>query len=146
MKERKVKERKKPHKAAVTAVLIILVIAAAAVVINLSENSGSTISETEKERIESQPGVKVTGENEIEVDLEEITKIEDEQEIKKEEAQKKVTDELGEGSQIKTTELKKNEDKYYWIIYAQTKGGDLYQIWVDAQKGEIFLKQKESEL
>ena len=88
-------------------------------------------TEEEKARMEAQTGVTVTEEGE-----EAAVK------IKREEAENLVLEQLGQGAQIETSGLREYEGVKYWVIRA-SKGGEVRQVWLDADNGEEFINQRE---
>lgn len=99
-------------------------------------------TEEEKERIESQTGVTVTEEGTVQVDIGAIQAEEESMPISQEEAAEIVIKELGDGSEIESMNVREEQDKYYWAVRA-IKGGEAYQVWIDAETGETFINQKE---
>ena len=99
-------------------------------------------TEEEKERIESQTGVTVTEEGTVQVDIGAIQEEEESMPISREEAAELVIKELGDGSEIESMNVREEQDKYYWAARA-IKGGEVHQVWIDAETGEIFINQKE---
>lgn len=99
-------------------------------------------TEEEKERIESQTGVTVTEDGNVQVDIGEIQAEEERMTISREKAADLVIKELGDGSEVESMSVREEQDKYYWAARA-IKGGEAYQVWIDAETGETFINQKE---
>lgn len=99
-------------------------------------------TEEEKERIESQTGVTVTEEGTVQVDIGAVQAEEESMPISREEAEELVIKELGSGSEIESMSVREEQDKHYWAARA-IKGGEVHQVWIDAETGETFINQKE---
>ena len=92
-------------------------------------------TEEEKARMEAQTGVTVTEEGVVEIEEAAVK-------IKREEAENLVLEQLGQGAQIETSGLREYEGVKYWVIRA-SKGGEVRQVWLDADNGEEFINQRE---
>ena len=99
-------------------------------------------TDEEKQRIESQTGVTVTEDGTVQVDIGEIQVEEESMKISREEATELVIKEAGDGTEVESMSVRKEQDKYYWAARA-IKGGEAYQVWIDAETGETFINQKE---
>lgn len=99
-------------------------------------------TEEEKARVEAQTGVTVTEEGVMEINVGEILSEEASVKIKREEAENLVLEQLGEGAQIETSGLREYEGVKYWVVRA-SKGGEVRQVWLDADNGEEFINQTE---
>lgn len=99
-------------------------------------------TEEEKARVEAQIGVTVTEEGAMEIDVGAILSEEASVKIKREEAENLVLERLGEGAQIETAGLREYEGVKYWVVRAG-KGGEVCQVWLNADNGEEFINQTE---
>lgn len=99
-------------------------------------------TEEEKARMEAQTGVTVTEEGVMEIDVGAILSEEAAVKIKREEAENLVLEQLGQGAQIETSGLREYEGVKYWVVRA-SKGGEVRQVWLDADNGEEFINQRE---
>ena len=99
-------------------------------------------TDEEKQRIESQTGVTVTEDGTVQVDIGEIQVEEESMKISREEATELVIKEAGDGTEVESMSVRKEQDKYYWAARA-IKGGEAYQVWIDPETGETFINQKE---
>lgn len=99
-------------------------------------------TDEEKQRIESQTGVTVTEDGTVQVDIGEIQAEEESMTISREEATELVKKEAGDSTEVESMSVRKEQDKYYWAARA-IKGGEAYQVWIDAETGETFINQKE---
>lgn len=99
-------------------------------------------TEEEKARVEDQIGVTVTETGTMEIDVGAILSEEASVKIKREEAENMVLEQLGADAQIETTGLREYEGVKYWAVRA-SKGGEVCQIWLNADNGEEFINQTE---
>lgn len=99
-------------------------------------------TEEEKARVEAQTGVSINDEGIMEIDVGAILSEEASVKIKREEAENLVLERLGEGAQIETAGLREYEGVRYWVVRAG-KGGEVRQVWLNADDGEEFINQKE---
>ena len=99
-------------------------------------------TEEEKARVEDQIGVTVTETGTMEIDVGAILSEEASVKIKREEAENMVLEQLGGDAQIETTGLREYEGVKYWAVRA-SKGGEVCQIWLNADNGEEFINQTE---
>lgn len=100
-------------------------------------------TEEEKGVLESQTGVTVQDDGTVAVDLGQISGEEASMPVSKEAACELVETSVGEKTEVTSISLRKHDGKNYWAAYA-LKGGEAYQVWIDAETGSEFLKQKES--
>lgn len=113
-----------------------------------TENSGKQTSakteytEEEKALIESQTGVTVTDKGIVQVDIGAIQEEEESMAISRKKAEELVINELGEGAELISMDLRHEQENYYWATRA-SKGDETYQIWISAETGETFINQKE---
>lgn len=99
-------------------------------------------TEEEKEVLESQTGVTVQDDGTVAVDLGQISKEEESMPVSREKACELVETSVGETTEVASISLRRYNEKNYWAAYA-LKGGEAYQVWIDAETGKEFLKQKE---
>lgn len=100
------------------------------------------LTEEDRTRIESQTGVTVTEDGSVQIDVEVVQAEEESMPVSRQEAEALIIKELGDGAEITSMSVRKEQDRYCWAASA-VKGGDAYQVWIDAETGETFLKQKE---
>lgn len=100
-------------------------------------------TEEEKERIESQTGVTVTEEGTVQIDIGAVQAEEESMPVSREEAAQSVISELGEGAEVVSMSVREEQEHHYWAVKA-TKGDEAYQVWIDAETGDTFLKQEET--
>ena len=84
----------------------------------------------------------VTEEGAVQVDIGAVQAEEESMPISREEAEELVIKELGSGSEIESMGVREKQDKHYWAARA-IKGGEVHQVWIDAETGETFINQKE---
>lgn len=99
-------------------------------------------TEEEKALLESQTGVTVDESGTMNVDVGAILAAEEEAAVSRAEAGELADAELGGDSEITDIRLQKQNEARYWIVRAN-KGGSVYQVWVEADTGDIFINQKE---
>ena len=99
-------------------------------------------TEEEKARVETQTGVSVTDEGTMEIDVGAILSEEASVKIKREEAENMVLEQLGGDAQIETPGIREDDGVKYWSVRA-SKGGEVCQIWLNADNGEEFINQTE---
>ena len=128
--------------AAAVAVLIIGILIVLFATVGDKEKEAIKISEEQAERLETQAGVAVNEEGTMEIDMGAVEEAESAAAISREEAESSVKDSLGKGTEIGSAGLREYEGKDYWVIYAE-KGKKRYQVWIDAETGEEFLRQQE---
>lgn len=104
--------------------------------------SKTEYTEEEKALVESQTGVTVADDGVIHVDLETIMAEEESVNIKREEAYSLALESLGEGAKIESASIREHEETKYWVVRA-IKGDESWQIWLNADNGEEFIKQKD---
>lgn len=140
------------------AVTLIVLAAAAALYLSFGRNAiqggrGETgkesqtevkteFTEEEKAQLESQTGVTVNDEGAIEIDIGAVMEEEASVAISRDEAESRVLEQLGEGAQIESAGLREYEGEQYWVIRA-SKGGEVRQIWLNAENGEELVNQEE---
>ena len=76
------------------------------------------------------------------VDLGTIMAEEESVNIKREEAYSLALESLGEGAKIESASIQEHEETKYWVVRA-IKGDESWQIWLNADNGEEFIKQKD---
>ena len=104
--------------------------------------SKTEYTEEEKALVESQTGVTVTDDGVMHVDLGSIMAEEESVNIKREEAYSLALESLGEGAEIESASIREYEETKYWIVRA-SKGDESWQIWLNTDNGEEFIKQKD---
>ena len=104
--------------------------------------SKTEFTEEEKALVESQTGVTVTDDGVMHVDLGSIMAEEESVNIKREEAYSLALESLGEGAEIESASIREYEETKYWIVRA-SKGDESWQIWLNTDNGEEFIKQKD---
>lgn len=99
-------------------------------------------TEEEKAALESQTGVTVLEDGVVEVNVGERQAEEESVTIKRSEAESLVQESMSGETEILSAGLQNQEGTTYWIVRAD-KGGEAYQVWIDAETGQISRSQRE---
>lgn len=98
-------------------------------------------TEEEENLLESQIGVNVDENKIMNVDVGAILAAEAEVAVSRAEAEALADEELGGAVEVVGTRLREEDGTGYWEVRA-IKGGDVYQVWIEANTGGIFINQK----
>ena len=103
---------------------------------------GGTVAMTpeQKAEVEAQTGVTVNDDNTMTVDIGAIMEEEESVPVSREEAQTKIAQIAGEGSEVTSLSIRENNGEKYWAVQAE-KDGQTYDVWISAQTGEEYLFQ-----
>ena len=99
-----------------------------------------TITPEQKAEVEAQTGVTVNDDNTMTVDIGAILEEEESVPVSREEAQTKIAEIAGEGSEVTSLSIRENNGEKYWAGQAE-KAGQTYDVWISAQTGEEYLFQ-----
>lgn len=134
---------------AVLTTLIIASTAAGVLLIRKAKECGGIqtdvkreFTEEEKEYLESQPGVSVREDGVVEVNVAERKAAEETVAVTRQAAQEKALMAMSEEAEILSSGLQKETDGTYWIVRAQDSG-EVYQIWISAETGDISRSMRE---
>ena len=113
-------------------------------VLNGSGKFTAEIEYTEEEKavLESQTGVTLLEGGGIEVNVGERQAEEESVTIKREEAESLVLESMSGEADVVSAGLTNQEGVTYWIVQAD-KGGEAYQVWVEAETGKISRSQRQ---